>query len=441
MSDAAVIVQHLSKKFSGSLKRAMIYGLRDIASSALVPGRRSSRVEEPTDDHLRPGEFWALRDVSFKVKPGECLGIIGHNGAGKSTLFSVISGIYGPSLGRVEVYGRLQALIALGAGFNPVLSGRENIYINAAILGMRTREIDALLEQIIDFAELADFIDSPVKNYSSGMLVRLGFSVAIHLRPDVLLIDEVLAVGDLSFQNKSFDRMKQLISSGIPVLFVSHWPQAVEMVATRVMWMDHGRVREVGEPQNVLARYARYMQDLGKDAVGPVAARLDDLHPIRISRVETLDETDALREEFGYRQPIRVRFHYECVKPVPSAYFQLLLRRPGSDQSVFCQCCMLDDGLSWNFAAGSGMVECRLESPPLAPGPYELRCGIRRTATMTVGQNFYHDVFTAGQIRIGATPQEVGRPGLLHTFAAQGSHPPVLLDHAWAVPDGAAYQK
>ena len=194
LTTPVIAVQHLSKKFCRSLKRSIWYGLRDLGSEAV--GRRG--------DHsvLRRGEFWALKDVSFDLYPGETLGLVGPNGAGKTTLLRVLTGLINPNEGRVTVRGRMQALIALGAGFSPVLSGRENIYVNASILGIARKEVDRRLGEIIEFSGIAEFIDSPVQNYSSGMAVRLGFAVAAHLEPDILLVDEVLAVGDEGFQVK-----------------------------------------------------------------------------------------------------------------------------------------------------------------------------------------------------------------------------------------------
>ena len=445
--DIALKVQNLSKKFARSLKRQMLYGLHDVARAALIPhrfrsphlaGRLSDEKTNPTappaetgliaGQGLRPTEFWALQDVTFEHRRGECLGVIGHNGAGKSTLFSILSGIYGPTSGRVEIRGRLQALIALGAGFHPSLTGRENIYINASILGLRTREIDAMLEDIIDFSEVGDFIDMPVKNYSSGMMVRLGFSVAINLKPDVLLVDEVLAVGDISFQNKSFAKMKALITSGVPVLFVSHWPQAVEVVASRVLWLDHGKVRGLGETKVMLREYIEFMNELDR---AKVKGGSSGLFPIKITDARLLDPSGASVKKVRSGQDLRFVFRYDCTQPVSAPYFSLRLRRPGSASSDFASCCMLDDGIEWDIKPGEGTVECVLKAPALAPGPYEVKCGIRRTATMTVGQSEYQDFFTALDFTVDSRPADLGLPGLMETFAAQGACSPVLIPHTW----------
>lgn len=196
---AFIKVENVSKKFCKSLKRAMIYGMKDI-------GRDIFHINTKSDE-LRKDEFWALKNISFEVKKGECLGIIGANGSGKSTLLKLLNGIYMPDIGKISINGNVGALIQIGAGFNPMLSGRENIYVNASILGMSKVEIDKKFDSIVEFAGIGDFLDMPVKNYSSGMYVRLGFSIAINIEPKVLLIDEVLAVGDLAFQNMSLQKL------------------------------------------------------------------------------------------------------------------------------------------------------------------------------------------------------------------------------------------
>ncbi len=443
----AIKVDHLSKKFSRSLKRAMIYGLRDVARAALIPHRfRSERLSARLADAsaiqhpvssiqhpasgLRPSEFWALRDVSFEVPRGECLGVVGPNGAGKSTLFSVLSGIYGPTSGRVEVRGRLQALIALGAGFHPLLSGRENIYINAAILGLKARQIDRLFDEIVDFAEIRDFIDMPVGHYSSGMFVRLGFSVAVHMKPDVLLVDEVLAVGDLAFRHKSLRKMMALIDSGIPVLFVSHSPPAIEMVSSRVLWLDHGRIRGLGKPSEILGQYVAEVDHLSHDAPEYSPQEKNRLFPIRIARVETLDREGREAAAFGWREDIVVRLHYECAHPVQSPYFIVAFRRPGVGQSDFCVFSMSDDALHWDFRPGQGFIDCRIESPPLAPGSYDVRCCVVRSPTVSLGETDYQEWFVGARFDVAADPAALGRPGLLQSHARYTA--PVLLGHSWS---------
>lgn len=223
----------VSKKFCKDFKLSLLYGLQDVLGSVVSKaGSHHSR--------LRKSEFWALRDVNFTLKRGECLGLIGHNGAGKSTLLKILNGLINPDEGQIVMRGRVGALIELGAGFNPVLTGRENIYNNGAVLGFTREEIEARLDKIIEFSEIGDFIDTPVQNYSSGMKVRLGFSVAIQMEPDVLIIDEVLAVGDVGFRFKCLNALAEVMKKSA-VIFVSHAMPQIFRICTQVMLMNRGK--------------------------------------------------------------------------------------------------------------------------------------------------------------------------------------------------------
>ena len=222
----------LVKKFCCSLKRSMLYGIEDISRDLLhLPN---------TSDKLRKDEFWAVDDVSFEVKRGECLGIIGRNGAGKSTLLKMLNGIILPDKGKITIKGKVGALIEVGAGFHPMLTGRENVYVNGAILGMSKREIDKKFDEIVAFAELEESIDMPVKHYSSGMYVRLGFAIAAQLEPDVLILDEVLAVGDIRFQIKCANHIRTILKN-TAVIFVSHSMQHIASICTFALFMKDGK--------------------------------------------------------------------------------------------------------------------------------------------------------------------------------------------------------
>ncbi len=206
-------------------------------------------------------DFWALRDVSFTVGRGETFCIVGENGSGKSTLLQIVAGILQPTAGRAAVNGRVSALLELGAGFNPEFSGRDNVYLNGSILGLSKRQIDERFEDIASFAEIGDFLDQPVKTYSSGMVVRLAFAVAINVEPEVLLVDEALAVGDIYFRQRCMRKVHELRARGVTILFVSHAVSDVKALGDRVLWLDHGRVRELGEPDRVIARYLAAMTE------------------------------------------------------------------------------------------------------------------------------------------------------------------------------------
>jgi lipopolysaccharide transport system ATP-binding protein len=245
-SDVLVRVEGVSKKFSRDLKKSLWYGVKDAFSD--LAGR------DGTTDKLRPSEFWALNNVSFNLRRGECLGLIGRNGAGKTTLLKLLSGLIKPDSGRVEIRGRLGALIALGAGFNPILSGRENIYVNAAVLGLSRCEIDEKFSSIVDFAEIDEFIDAPVQSYSSGMQVRLGFAIATAMEPDVLLLDEVLAVGDTAFQAKCYARISEL-KNRAAMIFVSHYMSSIARVSNSALLLHNGHVCSMGETSDIIQQY------------------------------------------------------------------------------------------------------------------------------------------------------------------------------------------
>ena len=233
VKEIAIKVEHVSKKYCKSLKRSMYYGINDIGRNMFGLSSHSGK--------LRKNEFWALDDISFEVKRGETLGIIGPNGAGKTTLLKLLNGIFWPDRGKITVKGRVGALIAVGAGFHPLLTGRENVYINAAILGMTKKEVDEKFDDIIEFAGIGDFLDTPVKFYSSGMFVRLGFAIAVHCDPDILLVDEVLAVGDEGFQNKCFNKIGELKKNGTTVILVSHNMHIISTFTEKAVFLNGGK--------------------------------------------------------------------------------------------------------------------------------------------------------------------------------------------------------
>lgn len=207
----------------------------------------------------RADDFWALRDINLSIPKGTTVGLIGRNGSGKSTLLKIISRILYPTDGQVRVNGRVSTLLELGAGFHADYTGRENIFLNASILGFSRKDIKEQLDDIIAFAELGDFIDNPVRNYSTGMYMRLGFAVAVHVKPDILLVDEVLAVGDLAFQDKCLDRIKEMQQRGVTIIFVSHSPKQVEKLCDHAVWLDSGEVRMQGPAAGVTDSYAAFM--------------------------------------------------------------------------------------------------------------------------------------------------------------------------------------
>lgn len=258
--DTVIKVENVSKKYCKSLKRSMLYGVMDIGKNILGLSSKS--------DQLRRDEFWALKDISFEVKRGETLGIIGPNGSGKTTLLKLLNGIFWPDKGKIMIKGRVGALIELGAGFHPMLTGKENIYINGAILGMTRKEIDKKYDEIVDFAGIGEFINIPVKYYSSGMFVRLGFAIAVHSEPDILLIDEILSVGDLGFQKKCFERIAELRKKRVTILFVSHAIRQVQRFCSSSMFIRKGSIEAIGDTTQTVNSY--YSESLMNELSKPI---------------------------------------------------------------------------------------------------------------------------------------------------------------------------
>ncbi|PKA82140.1 lipopolysaccharide transport system ATP-binding protein [Ulvibacter sp. MAR_2010_11] len=292
-NEVLIKVENLSKKFCKDLKTSLWYGVKDLAS-----GMSSNRSER----ELRPKEFWAVKDISFELRRGECLGLIGHNGAGKSTLLKILNGLINPDAGKVTIKGRVGALIELGAGFNPILSGRENIYNNGAILGFTRKEINEKVEEIIDFAEIREFIDMPVQNYSSGMKVRLGFAVAAQMEPDVLIIDEVLAVGDLGFRIKCLNRIGELLNN-CAVIFVSHSMTQVSRVCTNALLLQKGKILVSNTPvSETIARYYQLFDVEAERILGKENITLNDvtayINDEKYSLESLLNQGDKLKLVF-----------------------------------------------------------------------------------------------------------------------------------------------
>lgn len=246
-NSSVIVVDGLYKKFCMNLRKSLMYGTIDVTKKMLGFSLDKSQ--------LRKSEFWALNNISFEVKRGETLGIMGANGSGKSTLLRVLTGIFQPDRGYIDVKGRIGALIAVGAGFHPHLTGRENIFLNATILGMKKDEIKKNFNRIIEFSEIGEFIDSPVSTYSSGMYVRLGFSIAVHCNPEIIIADEVLSVGDYLFQIKCFDKINELIKNGTSVLLVSHSDIAIKSVCSRVALLHRNHLIDIGATDDMITKY------------------------------------------------------------------------------------------------------------------------------------------------------------------------------------------
>ena len=314
----------------------------------------------------RSEQFWALRDVSFNVERSEALGIIGPNGAGKSTILKLLSNITTPTSGEIGIRGRLSALIEVGSGFHPELTGRENIFLSGSILGMRRREISERLESIIDFAEVRQFIDTPVKRYSSGMYVRLGFSIAAHLHPDILLLDEVLAVGDAAFQAKCVKRICELKKSGTTIVFISHDLTSVELLCNRVLLLSHGRIAADGPPRDVITLY---QQSCETDPVWRQNAQTHgQAKEVEVTGFALFDDRCRRADVFSTGKPLSARIQYNARGDISDVVFEVFFY--SAEGKYHSQLSTNSDGARIDLDRGTGAVEFFCPELGLQPGIY-----------------------------------------------------------------------
>jgi ABC-type polysaccharide/polyol phosphate transport system ATPase subunit len=380
-SGPAIVVDDVSKRFR-------LYKERAGSVKEMFTKFRNERYED----------FWAVKEVSLQVEHGQVYGLVGHNGSGKSSLLKMMAGILKPTMGEIRTDGRISALLELGAGFHPDLTGRENIYLNAAILGLQRKEVDGLFDEIVDFSGLSGFIDSPVKHYSSGMFVRLGFSVAVHVNPQILIIDEVIAVGDEEFQRRCFEHLYKLRNNGVTIVMVTHSLQIVRQMCDRAAWIDHGQVMCEGPAVDVVHEYldkvnlaeaerlqledeVRAELDLAAEIAQRVSTSSAE-RPIILREVEVLDENKRPTRLFRTSEPMTVRFHYDSRADIPEPIFSFaiesqngvlvanpslpLLRRPEI------------------LGSGRGFIDYEVSALALGPGEYSLSAAIHDKDAMIV---------------------------------------------------------
>ncbi len=325
--DVVIKVENVSKKYSKSLKRSMLYGVADIGRNMAGLSSHSER--------LRPGEFWAVNNVSFEIRRGETLGLIGPNGSGKTTLLKMLNGIFWPDKGKITVKGRVGALIAVGAGFHPLLTGRENVYVNGAILGMSKREIDKKFDSIVDFADIGDFLDAPVKHYSSGMFVRLGFAVAVHCEPDVLLVDEVLAVGDINFQHKCLRYMADLMSR-CAVILVSHNPDVIRFVCEKALFLNSGQLKIFGSAREGVDQYVNYMVKRSLPEQEKLKSRSRYDPKAYLLSVKFLDKNNNEIEEIEAGESICIEGLIKVIEPLTQSIVGIAFYLDAHERSFVC---------------------------------------------------------------------------------------------------------
>lgn len=400
--DAAISVRNVSKHYR------------------LATGGANSLKELITrrPDGERVEEFQALRDVSLDVARGSFFGLIGHNGSGKSTLLKLLAGIHRPTSGEIDVRGRVAALLELGSGFHPELTGRENIYLNGSILGLSKKRIDAVLEDIVEFSGIPDFIDSPVKVYSSGMYVRLGFAISVHVEPEILLIDEVIAVGDEDFQRRCLEHMYKVRRSGATIVLVSHSISLVESMCDAVGWLDHGQLQMVGSAGDVCRSYLDHVNDIemqraerdaaksaevsaGNEAaendaafeasipVNEAGVRRRGSGEVRLEGLEFFDKHGRPYPIASAGDPLRIRIWHRASAAVKAPVFEVRLQHPNG-MTLAAPSTQTSDFAVGDLAAGIAHVDLVIDRMPLLPGDYALSFEIRDESRTHVFDSWEH---------------------------------------------------
>jgi ABC-type polysaccharide/polyol phosphate transport system ATPase subunit len=406
MTDRVVSVEGVWKKFAPELGRSLAYGMLDLAGELLPLCAR--------DAQLREGEFWALRDVSFELARGEALAIMGHNGAGKSTLLRVLHGILKPDRGQVRVSGRAEAVIELGTGFHPLLTGRENIELGAALQGLGPRETRNLVEEVVEFADIRSFIDAPLQSYSSGMKTRLAFGLSAHLGADLLLIDEVLAVGDFTFQRKCVNLMKDYLRNGGSLIFISHNVFQIQTICDRGVLLDRGRHLFTGSAVEVI----NMMLAMRPAEPAPASPPVNSDGPVKIRSVECLP---VKGDRLAHGQQARIKLAYEVSRPIKVLWgFSIWTQ----DQWVCIAGEQSQEALT--IGPGCGTLNCLVQNVSLVGGRYLLRGAILDCETK--------QPLALHGFRDAPTPFEVSEVADYMSNIKMTLHQLVHVDVAWEEP-------
>jgi lipopolysaccharide transport system ATP-binding protein len=419
MLDPAITVENLGKRYTIGRHRANREGMRHAIEGAVrapLAWLRSRAQKE-----LHDADFWALKDVAFQIRKGEVVGLIGRNGAGKCTLLKVLSRITVPTEGRIWIDGRVASLLEVGTGFHQELTGRENIFLNGAILGMKRAEIARKFDEIVEFSEIEEFLDTPVKRYSSGMYVRLAFAVAAHLEPEILIVDEVLAVGDSAFQKKCLGKMGSFAQGGRTVLFVSHNMEAVRNLCQRGIWLKDGRLRADGKTDDVIEAYFNSISD---DLTPPSA---NPEYGLVIRRVVLRSGRGDESSQFRPGDDLIVEISYQATKRIERPIVALGVL--GINGSCFSSN-MLLDGHRPAFLEGAGQIRCTFRSIPLLPQSYTVKMVVRGANVNDVIVS-YQEV---AQFSVVGDLAEYGYKGDFLTWAVRST--PVVVPYEWRLPDG-----
>jgi lipopolysaccharide transport system ATP-binding protein len=408
-SDTAIEVHGLGKRFEIGTSPAGYQLLTETITQRVKSlGRRP-----PTR------EFWALRDINFEVKRGETFGIVGHNGAGKSTLLKILSRVTPPTEGRARLMGRVGALLEVGTGFHPELTGRENIFLNGAILNMKRREIASKFDEIVEFADIGPFLDTPVKRYSSGMQMRLAFAVAAHLEPEILIIDEVLSVGDAAFQEKSLGRMEAVAGEGRTVIFISHNLNAIRSLCDRAILLSGGRMEAEGDVSDVVDAYiggvmSEAQQTLAEreNRIGSGQLRYTDL---RIERAGEVIDSPATGKDFD----VVIGYETHDGQPLERVNFGISITAHGDEKPVM-NMYTETTGFRAHHVPRRGEIRCRVERCPLPAGEYYIDCWADIQGRMLDALHRAGDLTVGGGDYYGSGREQIG-------------HRTVLVDHSWSL--------
>lgn len=419
MSNTVIRVENLGKKYIiGHQKRERYTALRDVmANTVKSVGRQllkpfGKRIPNPAIE-----EFWALKEVSFKVKQGDRVGIIGRNGAGKSTLLKILSRITEPTVGRITITGRVASLLEVGTGFHPELTGRENIFLNGAILGMSRAEINKKFDEIVAFAEVDKFLDTPVKRYSSGMYVRLAFAVAAHLEPEILVVDEVLAVGDVAFQKKCLGKMEEVAKEGRTVLFVSHNMGAITNLCSSSIFLDHGQIIFIGSSKEGVSRYLSSVTERvsGEVILEKIAS------PAYFTKIAILDSNNEPTETIDLTSRFNLYFEYDVLRPVVGLEVSFSLYDKHNCHIFYSSTFKSPNPINNNHQPGHYIAEADFPSNFMAPGIY--------TVTVVLAQpNIY--LFDKRDNIIGFSIVDSGSREYLYAGQDIGA---ILVNFEWKV--------
>jgi lipopolysaccharide transport system ATP-binding protein len=407
MSDTVIRIENLGKQYHIGELQARYKTIREsLTEAAQAPFRRLASVIRGHSSAVSNETIWALKNVSFEAKRGEVLGVIGHNGAGKTTLLKILSRITEPTEGYAEIRGRLGSLLEVGTGFHPELTGRENIYLNGAILGMKRVEIERKFDEIVAFSEIEKFIDTPVKHYSSGMYVRLAFAVAAHLEPEILLVDEVLAVGDMAFQNKCLGKMNNVAGEGRTVFFVSHNMAVVQSLCSRVVLVDGGRIIADGDPLPMIEQYSSQVQagngifDLTNHSRSGGDGR------VRIEQLRIIDAT--LRPTPSVPMGSMLGFEIDFSSEIPLDRGEFLIAIFNNLMQRVCRLSSAQSGFFVDEEMRKGTIRCFMPSVNLTAGRYYLNVVIagrnRREWYDSCAQAAAFDVLEADVFGTGRVP-------------------------------------